>query len=231
VIPDWKLERYRLGELSAEEKESVAAQVAADGTLQARLAALDADDAEVLAKYPRRHQAPAPSARRPFLVPALALAAALTVGLVALQALRPADDDVILLKGDAPALRLFRLVGTEPERLVDGARVKPHDVVQVAFDVSGVQHMVIVSVDGSNHTTLHWPHDGNTKVPVQFKALPDAFELDEAPGFERFFLVTSDVPLSVPDVVKAAEVASRAAPLVLPKTATQRSLLLEKVSP
>ena len=237
MIADWMLERYRLGELSAEDQARVAQALAADAALRARLGQLDLDDAATLAAHPpariaahvAARAAPPEDRRFRLLVPAFALAAAITVAIVVQRAVP--SDDVVRFKGEGPSLRLFRLAGKDPERLADGAHVKAHDVVQVAFESSGAAHLVIVSVDGAGHATLHWPLDGNTAVPPGMKALPQAFELDEAPGFERFFLVTSDVPLSAPDVLKAAQGVSRSGPLELPKTAAQRSLLLDKVSP
>jgi hypothetical protein len=236
VIPDWKLERYRLRELSADETARIDALLKTDETLRARVQALDADDAATRTKYPHltrtklREGVAAAPVRSPWLMPALALAVALVGGVVALQLTRP-DEDEVRFKGDGPTLHLFRLAGAEPERLDDGAKVKPHDVVQVAFELSGAKHVVIVSVDGLGHATLHWPRDGKTEAPVGFNKLPESFELDDAPGFERFFLVTSDAPLVVGDVLHAAEVAARSAPLALPKSARSRSFLLDKVTP
>jgi anti-sigma factor RsiW len=230
------LERYRLGELSGADQARVAQALATDEALRARVQQLDLDDAATLAAHPPARIAaqvaaravPPEDKRFRWLLPAFALAAAVTVTLVVQRAVVPDD---VRFKGDGPSLRLFRLAAKEPERLADGAHVKPHDVVQVAFELSGAAHLVIVSVDGAGHATLHWPLDGNTAVPSGMKALPQAFELDEAPGFERFFLVTSEVPLSAPEVLAAAQGAARAGLLELPKTAAQRSLLLDKVSP
>ncbi|MDP1827830.1 MAG: ActD-like protein [Archangium sp.] len=237
MIADWMLERYRLGELSASDHARVAAELVTDEALRARLHLLAEDDAATLTAHPparvaarvtRTAAPPQPQSNFRWVVPAFAVATALTVGIVVRS--MPGDDEV-RFKGDGPTLRLFRLAGKDPERLADGARVKPHDVVQVAFELSGAKHLVIVSVDGAGQTTLHWPLDGNTRPAPGFKALPQAFELDEAPGFERFFLVSSDTPLSVTEVLAAAKGSSRTGPLPLPASATQRSVLLDKVSP
>jgi hypothetical protein len=200
VIPDWKLERYRLDELSADDRAHIDAALKTDASLRERVQALEADDVATRAKHPhltrtrsREGVAPRPPARW-WLLPVVAVAAALLGGIV-VQRAQGVDD--VRFKGDGPTLHLYRLVGAEPERLTDGARVKPHDVVQVAFELSGAKHLVIVSVDGLRHATLHWPRDGKTEAPQGFDKLPESFELDDAPGFERFFLVTSDAPLAV----------------------------------
>ena len=237
-VEDWMLERYRLGELSTADKALVAAELAIDESLRARLLELETDDKATLAAYSPRQVAarvtrsaevqPKKSSARLWLAPVFALAAAITVGIVVLRV--PVEDE-IRFKGDGPALRIFRNGGKDPERLVDGAKVKPHDVVQVAFELSGAPHLVVVSVDGTGHATLHWPLDGKSAVTPGLKAVPQAFELDDAPGFERFFLITSDQPLPVSEVLKAAEGATRTGPLPLPASVAQRSLLLDKVSP
>jgi hypothetical protein len=67
---------------------------------------------------------------------------------------------------------------------------------------------LILSVDGRGGVTLHFPaeKDGSSLLVLNKKtALPHAIELDDAPGFERFFLITSGFPIDVEDVLKKAE--------------------------
>lgn len=240
AIPDWKLERYRLKELPESDVQLITAALENDASLRARLAALEADDAATLARHP-----PARVAARieltardsvatrqsksmlRWLVPVMAVAAAVVLGVFAPWR----QDDDIIFKGDV-ALKLFRLdEGSEtPVRLSDGAHVKSHDLVQVAFDLQGAQYAVIVSVDGSGGSTLHWPVSiaSDTKVPAAFKALPQSFELDDAAGFERFFLVVSNEPLNAATVLEDAKRAGRNGTLIIPPRAAQRSLLLDK---
>lgn len=230
-ISDWKLERYRLGESSEAEQRTISAALETDATLRARLEALATDDAATLASLPparvaKRVQQLAQPRRTQWLVPAIAMATVL-LGVVT-WSLRPIDDDVVRFKGEGPTLRLYRLEGETPKRLEDGSRVKPHDVVQVAFDLSGAIHAVVVSVDGAGNSTLHWPHGPDTRVPDGFNKLPQSFELDAAPGFERFFLVTSEQPLSPGELLDAAKQAARDGALTIPPSATQRTLRLDK---
>jgi hypothetical protein len=235
VISDWMLERYRTGGLSAQDKARVAQALTDDASVRARLSQLEADDAAILAQHPparvaatiRERAAKAqPERGRLRWVPALAVAAALAV--VAAVALQPGED--ILVKGDG-ALRLYRLAAATPERLLDGAHVKPHDLVQVEVLLGNATHLVVVSVDGAGHTTRHWPAGDDTAAPPGFKQLPQSFELDDAPGFERFVLVTSREPLSVASVLEAAARAGRTGALELPKSAQQHSVLLDKAAP
>lgn len=237
-VPNWKLERYRLGELSEADTKQIADALVLDATLRERLAAIESDDVATLRAHPasrvaervrltaRDAGALAPK-RAPWKMPAFALAAVALIGVVAWQLQQPPVEDVVTLKGDA--LRLFRLTNAEPERLDDGASVKPHDVVQVAFELDGAKYAVVVSVDGAGNATLHWPHGPDARTPPNFKKLPESFELDEAPGFERFFLITSNEPLSPEQLYAAVKQAGRSGTLSIPAAASQRSLLLQKV--
>jgi hypothetical protein len=109
-------------------------------------------------------------------------------------------------------------------------------VVQVRFDLNTAHEMVVFSIDGAGHATLHFPLDGNP-VPLASKGvLSQSFELDDAPGYERFFLVTSNDPLSSDEVMDAARALAlrsdaKTASLTLPKGSTQRSVRLDKVTP
>ena len=52
TIPDWKLERYVLGELPGPELESIRKRTESDELLKRRLRALEQSDAELKSEYP-----------------------------------------------------------------------------------------------------------------------------------------------------------------------------------
>jgi hypothetical protein len=242
MFPDWMLERYAVGELDPADAARLEAALGTEPGLRSRLEALRADTLATLAAHPpelvarvvarRLADRPAPAAAwRRWAVPALALSA-VAVAAVLLVPSRQADE--ILLKGDGPSLTLYRLGDAGPERLQDGAPARQHDVVQVAFDLAGKRSLVVVSIDGSGNATVHYPPGPDTSVPPALKALPQSFELDDAPGYERFFLVAADRPLATAEVVEAARRLARrpdarTAELSLPPGAVQRSVRLEKV--
>ncbi len=245
--PPWLLERIALGELPPEELALARARLLAEPEGEARLAELEADTAATLERLPpaelARQVASRARAQRRFrtafaLVPALATAA-----LVLLVGPRPSTPEARLeetrVKGLEPRLVVHRQRAQAPEALAHGARVAEGDVVQVAYVAAGRTQGVIVSVDGRGTVTLHAPESGDTSVRLGasgLHALPGAYALDDAPGFERFFLVTADVPFTVEEVLEAARsLAShpeaRTSPLPLPSRYMQASFLLEKPSP
>ncbi len=248
MFPDWMLERFEAGDLDPAEARRLEAALATQPELQARLEALRADSRAILAAHPpeqvarvvaRRLAAQAPPPRpawRLALVPALAVAAALVVAWAFAGGAggAPGGPDELRLKGDGPSLALFRLGDAGPERLGDGAPVHPHDVVQVAFELAGLRWLVVVSVDGGGNATLHYPLPADPPAGPQLKVLPRSFELDDAPGYERFFLVASDRPLAAGEVLAAARAlaqqpGARTAALEVPPGAVQRSVRLDKV--
>lgn len=254
--PDWLLERMALGELPPEELAEARARLLEEPEGPARLAALEADTAATLERHPaaevaRRVSALARSrrAQRPVrrFLPVLALAgpvlaAVAVVLLVRPQAVAPRGEalpEVTRVKGLEPRLLVHRQGAEAPEPLTDGASVAEGEVVQLAYLAAGHSHGVILSLDGRGTLTLHAPEAGRGSVPLAPSGthpLPRAYALDDAPDFERFFLVTADAPFSLEEVLAAARALAgrpdaHTAPLSLPPSYTQTSFTLEKPSP
>ena len=155
------------------------------------------------------------------------------------------------LKGDAlrvtPRLLVYRRSSAphapegQPERLTDGALVTRGDLLQLAYAAArdGLQG-VLISIDGAGRVTQHLPEEGSpSSVPLRAAReirLPSAYELDDAPGFERFVLVTSSEPFSVAVALAAARALAAAGPraqslpLGLAPSFHQTSVLLRKTS-
>jgi hypothetical protein len=241
MISDRLLERYHLGEVNEAERQHLELALRTEGMLLARLAELRESDAAIRAAYPgpllgnaalKSYQ---PLNRPPvnLMKPALAVAFTVVLGLVGFGTLRGATSvpDDIRLKGGSPSLTLYRLANNEPERLFDKAAVKPRQRIQVAFDLAGSPHLAVVSVDGLHHVTKHWPPNVDSLAPPGFKALDQSFELDEAPDFERFFLVTSAQPIDIALVIRSAGSSGPTGELRLPDSMRQQSILLQKAAP
>src|SRR4029453_15382136 len=116
--------------------------------------------------------------------------------------------DVTRIKGMAPQLYLYRKAAQAPvELLQPGSVAHARDLVQLAYKPAGRPYGVIVSVDGRGRVTRHLPVEGALAAPLlpgPAMPLSQAFELDDAPAYERFHLVAADVPFAVDDVVQAA---------------------------
>lgn len=220
-IPDWKLERFRLGELPDAELQAIRQAVADDQDLRARMAALDRSDQDIRNAYPSDVMAQRIRQRtlglelskgigRRVWLSALALAAVVALGVT--TSLWEPDPETQLeqtrLKGAHPRLLLFRKTDAGTEVLANGARARAGDLIQIFYQAAGRSYGAIVSVDGRGTTTLHLPESG--RQPAVLKqgepvALGFAYELDDAPKWERFYLVTSNTPFDAQTVFAAAK--------------------------
>ena len=137
------------------------------------------------------------------------------------------DVDVITAKGGpvAPSLRLYRQGAGQAEPLSDGALAQRGDLVQLAFVAGSARYGVLLSIDGRAGVTVHFPMGtdagtapstalGNPHSPLSPAGertevrLPQAFRLDDAPRFERFFFVTADEAHR--DALRLADIVERA---------------------
>ena len=210
-VSDWQLERYLLREGSAGELADLDRRVAADPGLARRLEALERSDEELRRRYPpeamgRRIEAKLERARRDrarrrrreyrlWAVPAAALLAAVAVVTLFDRDGPAGGPESTRLKGEEgkPRLEIYRKRAGGPERLEDGAAARAGDVVQIAYRSGGLRYGAILSVDGRGAVSAHLPASGDEAVPLTAQdTLETAFELDDAPRWERFYLVAGD---------------------------------------
>jgi len=260
-VPELVLERFRLGELPEAEAERLRERLRSDAALRGRLEALEASDREIRRLHPpgwlanaarsriaARSGARPPGRRHPWLAPA-ALAAAATLAAVVLpRVLEPPEgrpgaaqsrgeaEPSTRTKGLRPHLALFRLTPDGSESLADGAVASPGDVVRVGYRAAGESYGAIVSLDGRGAVTRHLPLTGDEAVPLKSGdtiLLDQAYELDDAPRFERFYFVTSAQPFPLLPVLRAVGDGGGDADAVpsLPPGLMQDSFLLLKGIP
>ena len=121
----------------------------------------------------------------------------------------PTDDGGDRPKGPA-RLHVYRKAAKGVERLPDGAAVRAGDELQLAYVASGHRFGAVVSLDGAGRVTFHLPEGGGRAVSLRASGevtLPQSYQLDAAPRFERFLLVTGDVPFDtgiLPDVIRGS---------------------------
>jgi hypothetical protein len=241
--PDWLAERAALGEAPDVELDRARHQ-----DLEASdRAILDAlPPAMVAAEVERRYRARLRRARRRRGAIGVAVAAAVVLCVAFAVRLRPApriamvDPPETTRSKGAPRLVVHRKSGDDAERLADGALAAPGDVIQLSYVAAGARFGAIVSIDGRGAVTVHLPTAGAEAAQLgQSGAVPlsDAYELDDAPGFERFVLVTSRRPFSAEAVRAAADrlgtdlATARGRRLDLPVALDQHSFVLRKETP
>jgi len=141
----------------------------------------------------------------------------------------------IIFKGEESRLFVFRKTTGEPDELKTGSPAHEGDVLQLGFQTR-TTHAVIVSIDGRGNVTLHYPPNeyGSSVVEKDKKTLLDrSYRLDDAPSFERFLLVTSDVGVNVGYIVRKARQLAADQPTAMTGSlsisgTTEVSLLLKK---
>jgi hypothetical protein len=117
------------------------------------------------------------------------------------------SPDQVLTKGLKPFLIVYRKVGTHSEKLKASQRVKAKDLLQVSYVSSGASYGVIFSVDSLGGITLHLPESYGVAEKLNQTdevILSNSFELDRAPGFERFYFITSSKSFDVKTVISEA---------------------------
>ena len=238
TLPDWLVERAALDEVPTASRARL--EQAAPGELTTRVNALREDNARELAAYPvgpaiaqieKRLRHPR---KRPVVWLAPLVVAAAAVLLVVWRHTPQEQVETTRVKGTARVL-VFKQVGDQAERLDADDVVRAGDVIQLRYNAGGAKYGVIASIDGGGGVTLHFPaaEDAPTDMAPGTRTLPEAFALDDAPRFERFFFVTANEPLDTPATLDALRALARRgdaadAVLDLPAGIHQASLRLRK---
>ena len=227
------LERYHLGEVSQEERQSVEAALKTDTELRLRWQALDDSDRELRLRYPwrdaevllrgaGRFNSRRITGRRLWGLCAAALL--LCVFFPSLYYLRGRPSGASELAGVSQG-GPDRIKGTELKhelsvylkespagegrKLADSTLLKEGNTVQLAYTTppGDPWYGVIFSIDGRSAVTLHYPYR-RQQNPVLTTGkqtfLSEAYTLDDAPDFEVFFMVVSQKPLDTEKVLMGA---------------------------
>ena len=249
-VSDVMIERVHLGEATSEQR----ARVLASPEARTRLAALIEADAAFLKAHPAEAMVPEIERRVHLarvrdgygrrnktlgwigagIVPLAAAA-------VAFVALAPPPgpqvdgvvdpiDGVILPKGLPPKLHVIHKDRGSPRSIGRGAVLRQGEQLQLGYTSGDALHGVLFSLDGRGTVTLHAPDGSDTTLERGRHLMPFAYQLDDAPEFERFFLVTGDHALDVEAILDLAEGLPdpRRDPLALPDDLDQQDFLIRK---
>ena len=120
---------------------------------------------------------------------------------VATERVKGASDSS---KNSQAQIKLYRQKGREIQALEDGSFARSGDVIQITYNAGTSEYGVIFSVDGNGNITRHFPENSwkagqllhrNDETPLDF-----SYELDNAPDFECFVMVTSQKEFSLDDL-------------------------------
>lgn len=220
--PDIILEQMLLGEKNKD----------TDPSVHARLKEMERSNREILEKYPaaamrqavsgkieRRNKAgirqfPAVTAMR---YAGYAAAACLVVTLTIVAAVQhpsaiSSETDAGAIseraKGNATRMYVYRKAASGVEKLESGSRVSENDVLQLSYLVTDKQWGFIFSIDGDGVITQHYPERGTFsallesggEIPLSF-----SYQLDDAPSFERFVMISSTDSFSAQKILESIE--------------------------
>ncbi len=265
------LEKYRLGELTEDEKRALEAGYPDQDELKRELERLEISDAEILKKYKPEQMAAKIKARlddsdtensdvedndkiKPFnafkavrfSVIAAAAVLALVLGIsfyngpaTSTGAMIEASEGLSAerIKGLKPSLKIYRRSGESAEILANRDTAYEKDLLQIEYIAGSFKYGVIFSIDGRGTVTLHFPTYKGIAAELDNNGailLPYAYELDDAPEFERFFFITGGSSFDIDEVFDAAyELASKGNSsrrefLDIPETYYQTTILLKK---
>ena len=217
-LPDVTLERYRLGELDAGSAGQVEELLRTSAQLRARLEELNASDEDIRRRHPPAWLAERIGARldarrrvsggllRVWPVPATLALLLLVWPRHAVPPAAVVAPDAVRVKGLEPSLKLYRKTPSGSEELADGAVAAAGDLIRLGYLSPPGTYGVILSVDGAGQVTRHLPRTGARARPLEASGtvlLDFAYELDDAPRWERFYLVTAERAFDVAGVVAA----------------------------
>ena len=259
-IQIWEMERFVLGELPSSRMAEIRRLAETDPDLSERIASLQRSSRDILERYPaedivpeilKRSEAEAvsmgpearrnPARRRLFLLVMPAAAALVLVVAVFFRSGDPAlgtrikgEETIDMTKTQ---IITYRKINDYAEVLQNGDKASSGDLLQIAYVPAGQIYGVVFSIDGNGLVTLHYPErdEDPTLLGQEPKTLlQTSYELDDAPGFERFFFVTSKSEIDAREILRSARLLAGApdkagsGSLTLPASQDQFSIILIK---
>ena len=230
-VSDLMLEQYRLNELPRDDAERLQRRLATDEDLRTRLEALERSDRDIEARYPPGWLAQGVRERMAAQIPRRSdrryvLAGAFAAGALAIAVAIPWNSVVPSAEGDrvkglVPALTVYRRTPAGSETLADGAPARTGDLIRLGYVSAGREYGAILSIDGRGVVTQHLPPNGTRAATLRAGGtvlLDEAYELDDAPAWERFYFVTAGHAFEVAPILEAARRAAALDPRSPPKT-------------
>ena len=217
-ISDFKLERYLLGELPEKEMRDFQERELSDEIFAARVREMREQGKRFVAENPfealEAKMDAADEAADGNVISGLWLkvAAALVIALgvfsmvvlnrnvetysgesATMEVAIANVDDGTRIKGMSASLDVWKKTGDSAVQMVNLGDAHEGDEIQLRYRVPQKCFGMLFSMDGNGTVTMHMG-DGNNAIelePGKMTTLPFAYKLDNAPKFEKFFLLTS----------------------------------------
>lgn len=220
-ISDFKLERYLLGDLPEGEMQALREREACDEIFAARVREMREQGERFLAENPfSAIEDKLKNAERSEILPNrsfntlwLKVAAALVIALgvfsavvlnrnvatyegsgTSMEVALADTDDGTRIKGMSASLEVWKKTGDSAVQMVNLGDAFEGDEIQLRYRVPQKCFGMLFSMDGNGTITMHMG-EGDKAIelePGKMTTLPFAYKLDNAPKFEKFFLLTSE---------------------------------------
>lgn len=229
-ISDILLEKYLLNELPPKEKIRVDNQLKKDSELQKRLENIEKSNKDILENYSaeiiaanilniaklrekkdsKRKNSQTKHIKNLFLTALITTTAAITffVFLPLENTITNISNNNLIenttIKGEHVKLFIYRKKNNQVTQLENDAKAFENDLLQIRYQSTKNKYGVIFSVDGNGTITLQYPQNtySTTKLKSSKKeALSNAYELDNAPLFEKFYFVTSTDEINIQELI------------------------------
>jgi len=199
TVPDWKIERYLLGELP--EAEMQALKNLENDELRLQIEQLKSSNEKLLAKYPYKRKFTVLS-NVPLRLAAIFLLC--VSALIAILSNKDIYEDGTRVKGLKTGLEIWRKTAEQTEQLADNSEAKAGDLLQIRY-IALEPYGALFSLDGNGTLTVHLAGKNGKAASLEagkIISLENAYELDNAPKFETFYLITAGKEFELAPVVE-----------------------------
>ena len=114
-------------------------------------------------------------------------------------AMADVQDDGTRIKGMDARMEIWKKTGDSAVQMLNLDEAREGDEIQLRYSVPEKCFGLLFSMDGNGTVTMHMA-DGSQAValePGKMTTLPFAYKLDNAPKFEKFFLLTSQKDFAI----------------------------------
>jgi Putative zinc-finger len=204
----FRLDRFRLRELSLAESAEVQAHLASCTRCRTAAEGLAAEEAS--------DRAQAAPLRRPGKRPARAVAVGVCAAALAAACLLALQPEGLRAKGASTSVGMYVQHGQAVRRALPGEVVAPGDSLRFTYSSRTPKELAILSVDGAGKASVYFPDGPETvSVPAAVDApLPLATALDGVLGEEKVVALFCEHPTALEPVRAALQVAGPGLPEV-----------------